>query len=84
MKMTEGKYYVLEYDDASYFYVDVVAKKIKKPERVYSVGRVRRFTDNFVDLVLTWDFDDENIFHDGIIIPKKTIHRIEQIKPYEG
>lgn len=73
LESLKNKICIVEYEDASYSYVDLVKKKIPMPKPIISIGKIRRVTDNLLDLGLVWSESKTDKYFYGLIIPKKSI-----------
>lgn len=73
-----GNVYVVVYKDASYLNKNIDESKIPLPPYVVSMGRLRRKTDEYIDLGLTWP-KERDAYVDGCIIPRKAIVKTRRL-----
>lgn len=69
---------LVTYEDAAYSYIDVVKNNMLKPKHIKTIGKIRRITDEFIDIGMVW-FENTNKYQNGIILPINSIINIEQI-----
>lgn len=72
-----GQAYLIEYEDASYSYANELPHDAR-PKTVLVVGRLRRHTDSFLDVAMTW-LDGTDIYQDGCIIPKRAVLHVNTL-----
>lgn len=67
---------MIQYEDATYSYSDLIKKKIPMPGLVSSIGMIKRVEDTFVDMAISWDKKDKKCLL-GLVIPRKAIRKIK-------
>lgn len=71
---------LIEYEDAFYSYIDISKENTPLPKSILVIGRVRRISDDLVDVGFEWqDAASGPIYAGGCVIPQKAIKKVTEI-----
>lgn len=77
--LKRGGIYFVEYLDASYTYKTVLSEEEFIPQKVSSIGFLKDFNEDYINLGLVKK-KKSNEYSEGLVIPKKTILKINLLK----